>query len=231
MSAPLGIGAPPTGLLNMSAPFLFGAFFGFKTRGTLGISGSLLGMRGVRASILCVIGLCAVTAFAAGGKDKDKDKKDTKKGPTPLMTAVADGNTKFAAKDFAGALEAYKKATTIDPKDPIGHYLVAEAQLAQGNIADAQSALATGEKVGDKRPDVMGKILFLEADTKEREKKWADAKTAWTRYAEWASKHDAGAMPSTATGRIQAIDDYAKLDQQYEDVRKRIAAEKTDGGK
>lgn len=191
-------------------------------------------MRGFRAAAICVVGLCAVTAFAAGGKDnKDssKDKKDSKKGPTPLMTAVADGNTKFAAKDFAGALEAYKKATTIDPKDPLGHYLVAEAQLAQGNITDAQTALATGEKVGDKRPDVMGKILFLEADTKEREKKWTDAKTAWGRYAEWASKHDAGAMPSTATGRIQAIDDYAKLDQQYEDVRKRIAAEKTDGGK
>jgi tetratricopeptide (TPR) repeat protein len=188
-------------------------------------------MRGFRAAAVAVVALCAVTAFAAGKDSKDKDKKDSKKGPTPLMTAVADGNTKFAAKDFAGALDAYKKATTIDPKDPLGHYLVAEAQLAQGNIAEAQTALASAEKVGDKRPDVMGKVLFLEADSKEREKKWTDAKTAWGRYAEWASKHDAGAMPATASGRIQAIDDYAKLDAVYEDVRKRIAAEKTDGGK
>jgi predicted Zn-dependent protease len=188
-------------------------------------------MRGFRAAAVGVVALCAVTAFAAGSKDKEKDKKDSKKGPTPLMVAVADGNTKFAAKDFSGALDAYKKATQIDPKDPLGHYLVAEAQLAQGNIADAQVALQAAEKVGDKRPDVMSKILFLQADTKERDKKWADAKTAWGRYAEWAAKHDAGAMPATATGRIQAIDEYAKLDQQYEDVRKRIAAEKTDGGK
>jgi hypothetical protein len=190
-------------------------------------------MRGLRLAGVLVIALCAATAIAAGGKDKDK-KKDAKATTrtTPLMVAVADGNAKFGAKDFPGALEAYKKAATIAPNDPIGNYLIAEAQLAQGNIADAQTALAAAEKVGDKRPDVMGKVLFLQADSKEREKKWADAKTAWGRYNEWASKHDAGAVPQSATARIQAIDDYAKLDAAYDEVRKRIAAEKTaDGGK
>jgi tetratricopeptide (TPR) repeat protein len=192
-------------------------------------------MRGFRAAGAVVIALCAATALAgATGKEKEKDKKDAKgaKGPTPLMAAVADGNTKFAAKDFPAAIEAYKKAVQVAPTDPLGHYLVAEAQLAQGNIADAQTALSAAEKVGDKRPDVMGKVLFLEADVKEREKKWADAKTAWGRYNEWASKHgDSGAMPATATARVQAIEDWTKLDTTYDDVRKRIAAEKTDGGK
>ncbi len=192
-------------------------------------------MRGFRAASAAVIALCAATAIAgAAGKEKEKDKKDAKssKGPTPLMAAVADGNAKFAAKDYPAALEAYKKAIAAAPSDPLGHYLVAEAQLAQGNIADAQVALDAAEKVGEKRPDVMGKVLFLEADAKEREKKWPDAKTAWGRYNEWAAKHgDAGAIPATATARVQVIDDYAKLDAVYDDVRKRIAAEKTDGGK
>jgi tetratricopeptide (TPR) repeat protein len=189
-------------------------------------------MRGVRLAGVLVIALCAATAIAAGGKDKDKKDAKSSSRTTPLMVAVADGNAKFGAKDFLGALEAYKKAVSIAPNDPLGNYLVAEAQLAQGNIADAQAALAAAEKVGDKRPDVMGKVLFLQADSKEREKKWADAKTAWGRYNEWASKHDASAVPQTATARIQAIDDYAKLDAAYEEVRKRIAAEKTaDGGK
>src|SRR5438094_684679 len=119
-------------------------------------------MRGFRTAAGLVIALCAATAIAAGSKDKDK--KDAKASPrtTPLMVAVADGNAKFGAKDFPGALEAYKKAVSIAPADPIGNYLVAEAQLAQGNIADAQTALAAAEKIGDKRPDVMGKVLFLE---------------------------------------------------------------------
>lgn len=189
-------------------------------------------MRRVRLAAFGVIALCAATALAAGGKDKDKKDAKPSGRTTPLMVAVADGNAKYGAKDFTGALEAYKKAATIAPQDPIGNYLVAEAQLAQGNIADAQTALAAAEKIGDKRPDVMGKVLFLQADTKEREKKWADAKTAWAKYNEWAGKHEAGAVPATAAARIQAIDDYAKLDASYEEVRKRIAAEKTaDGGK
>lgn len=192
-------------------------------------------MRGFRSASAAVIALCAATALAgAAGKEKEKDKKDAKsaKGPSPLMAAVADGNAKFAAKDYPAALEAYKKAVAVAPSDPLGHYLVAEAQLAQGNLEGGQAALSAAEKVGEKRPDVMSKVLFLEADAKEREKKWADAKTAWGRYSEWASKHgDAGAVPQTATARVQAIDDYAKLDAAYEDVRKRIAAEKTDGGK
>ena len=76
-------------------------------------------MRGFRGAVVGVVVLCAVTAFAAGSKD-DSKKGDSKKGPTPLMAAVADGNTKFAAKDFSGALDAYKKAAQIDPKDPLG---------------------------------------------------------------------------------------------------------------
>jgi tetratricopeptide (TPR) repeat protein len=194
-------------------------------------------MRGFRLFSVIVIALSAFVAIASGKDKKDlpKDKSDPTNHAalSKPMAAVALGNAKFVAKDYAASLEAYKRAVQLAPNDPLGHYLVAEAQLAQGNINEGEAALAQAEKLGDKRPDVMGKVLFLEADTKERQKKWADAKTAWSKYSEWAQKHiEAGAIPTTGAARIAAIDEAMKLDTQYEDVRKRIADEKKgDAGK
>ena len=65
-----------------------------------------------------------------------------------------------------------------------------------------------------------GKILFVLADLKEREKKWDDAKTAWKAYGDYAAKHvDAGMAPATPPARIQAIDDMLKQDKAYDVVR------------
>jgi tetratricopeptide (TPR) repeat protein len=196
-------------------------------------------MRGFRIFAAAMLALSASALVASG---KDKDKKDTPKeqkfdpaNRTALskqMAAVVEGNAKYNEKDFAAALEAYKRATQLAPNDPLGPYLVAEAELAQGNIANAEASLAQAEKIADKRPDIMGKVLFLEADAKERQKKWADAKAGWLRYKEWSDKHlEAGVVPQTAAARIQAIDDAMKQDQTYEEVRKRIAEEKLDAGK
>jgi predicted Zn-dependent protease len=195
------------------------------------------------------MGLAVVVAVGwpddASGKDKTDQKKDTAKQDdkkpkfdpnnrtaiSEFMFTVVDGNTRFAAKDFTGALESYKKAVTLAPNDPLGHYLIAEAQLAQGNIADGEAALAQAEKLGDKRPDVLGKIYFLQADAKERQKKWEESRAAWAKYDGFAQRRggDGGVFPQTAAARIQAIDEMVKLDKSYEDVRRRIAAEK-DGG-
>lgn len=175
----------------------------------------------------------------AAGKDKSSSAKDDKQKFDPnnrtaiseLMFTVFQGNGRFSAKDYAGALESYKKAVTLAPNDPLGHYLVAEAQLAQGNVAEAEAALAQAEKVGDKRPDVLGKVYFLQADAKERQKKWEEARAAWAKYDGWAQRRggEGGAFPQTAAARISTIDEMVKLDKAYEDVRQRIAAEK-DGG-
>jgi tetratricopeptide (TPR) repeat protein len=191
-------------------------------------------MRSARIFMGAIVAISMLVAIASG-----KDKKDAAKGPDPSnrtglskqMTLVVEGNAKFANKDMPGALDAYKRAVQAAPNDPLAHYLVAEAELAQGHLPETEAALGEAEKLSDRRPDIMGKVMFLQADTKERAKKWSEAKAAWLRYSEWAKTHaEAGAVPQTATARVQAIDDAIKLDAQYEDVRKRIAEEK-DGGK
>src|SRR5260221_7206535 len=75
------------------------------------------------------------------GAEKGADKGEKKYDPnnvtaiSPYMEICAGGNVKFVAKDFAGAIEAYKKAITLAPKSPLAHYLLGEAQLSSGNMA------------------------------------------------------------------------------------------------
>jgi tetratricopeptide (TPR) repeat protein len=148
-----------------------------------------------------------------------------------FMEMVALGNAKYISRDFPAAIETYRKAIALQPTQPLGHYLLGEAQLASGNATEAEASFLAADNVADRDPRVKVKVLFCLADLKERQKKWDDAKTAWQRYNDYAQAHgDAGAMPASATMRIQAIDEALKQDKAYEAVRARIAADKADAG-
>lgn len=164
------------------------------------------------------------------GNSDDLYDPDNKTHISRFMESVAQGNAKATSRDFAGAIELYRKAIQLQPANPLGHYLLGEAQLAMGNLTEAEASMNQADNVGDKAPNVKVKVLFVLADLKERQKKWDDAKAAWTRYTEYATNHpEAGAIAASAAARIQAIDDMLKQDKAYDVVRQRIAAEK-DGG-
>jgi tetratricopeptide (TPR) repeat protein len=157
-------------------------------------------------------------------------RHDAAAGTPEFMAACADGNAKYVAKDIPGAILAYQKAIKLAPRNPLGHYLLGEAQLGAGNLEAAGTAWLEADQVGDSVPAVKAKILFVLADLREREKKWDDAKAAWQRYAEFAAKHpDVGVFPASAGGRIQAIDEMLKQDKAYDIVRQRIKEEKSGG--
>ncbi len=140
------------------------------------------------------------------------------------------GNNKYVGKDFAGAADSYRKAIKLAPKNALGPYLLAEALLAQGNVAEADASLKEAqENADDRSPAVRAKILFLVAELLERQKKWEQAHAAWDAYGEYVGKyHDAGA-PLSAPARILALDEVTKQDKAYEVVRQRIAGEKDAG--
>jgi tetratricopeptide (TPR) repeat protein len=150
-----------------------------------------------------------------------------------FMEMVGKGNEKYNAKDYTAAVDTFKKAIQLNPRHPLGSYLLGEAYLALGNLGEAEAAFKAAEEVSDsKLPLVRSHVLFAVADCYEREKKWELARTAWQAYAEHAAKlgADGGAHPQSGAARLKAIDDYIKLDKQYEIVRQRIAAEKADAG-
>ena len=150
-----------------------------------------------------------------------------------FMEIVGKGNEKYNAKDYPAAVDTFKKAIQLSPRHPLGSYLLGEAYLASANLGEAEAAFKAAEELNDpKFPLVRSHVLFAIADCYEREKKWDLARTAWQAYTEHAAKlgADGGAHPQSGAARIKAVDDWLKLDKQYEIVRQRIAAEKAEAG-
>jgi tetratricopeptide (TPR) repeat protein len=147
------------------------------------------------------------------------------------MELCIEGNAKYAARDFSAAIASYTSATRLAPKNPFPQYLLGEAHLANGNLAEAEASLKQAELASDKRNALLrAKILFVLADVKERQKKWDEAKAAWQLYSEWVfAQSNGGTFPLSAAARIRAIDEVLKLDGTMQIVRERIAAT-SDGG-
>lgn len=182
-----------------------------------------------RALVAVAVVLFSTQALAEGG-----DKASTKKGDDSASSsdsgggfndAVAQGATKYAARDFAGAVASFQKAIEADPKNPLGHYFLGEAQLAAGNMTEAEAAWNRASlEAADKNPALRAKILFVLADLKERQHKWDDARAAWQVYLDWAAKNpNAGAFSGSGQSRQQMIDAVQKQDTAYAVVRQRIA--------
>jgi tetratricopeptide (TPR) repeat protein len=170
----------------------------------------------------------------AGAPDAgDRYDPDNITAISQFMETAVKGTEKYNAKDYTGAVDVFKKAIQLNPRQPLGSYLLGEAYLALANLPEAEAAFKTAEDLNDpKQQLVRSHVLFALADCYEREKKWEDARTAWQAYATHAAKlgPDGGAHPESAAARMKAIDDALKQDKAYEIVRQRIAAEKADSG-
>jgi tetratricopeptide (TPR) repeat protein len=199
------------------------------------------------SSLVLALGLAALPAWADKTDKADKSEKSDKPKAGPAaprsdadnvtglsnyMETLLKGNGKYLARDFAGALDIYRSAIPLAPKNALAYYLVAETQIAMGNLVEADASLKQADSTSDERnPGLRAKILFLTADVRERQKKWDDAKAGWQAYGDYAAKHPTVAFPQSATSRTQAIDEMVKQDKAYEAVRKRIADEKANAGK
>lgn len=189
----------------------------------------------LRALLLVpALGLLAPAAFAeesGGGKKKGGDEAAAPSGGgARYKEACKDGNTKYAARDFQAAIAAYQKAIELDPNNGLGHYYLGEAQLAAGNLVEAEAAWTRASLATDKDPALRARVLFVLADLKERQKKWDEARSAWQVYIDWATKYpNAGAFPGSGQSRQQAIDTMKKQDSAYAVVRTRIGETKGGG--
>jgi len=148
-----------------------------------------------------------------------------------FLDAIKDGSAKYVSKDVSGAIEAFQKATNLEPRNPVGYYYLGEAQLGNKDLAQAESAWLHASQVSDEgTPGLKAKIFFCIADLRERQKRWDDAKASWEQYSELTAKFEGSTFPTIAKERIAAIDTMLAQDKAYEIVRKRIAEEKAKGG-
>jgi tetratricopeptide (TPR) repeat protein len=149
------------------------------------------------------------------------------------MATIVKGNERFVAKDYTAAIDTYKKAVQLSPRNALAHYLLTETYLTQGNVGEAEASIREAQEVSDnKNPALRSRVLFLSADIFERQKKWDQAKTAWQAYADHVAKFADAGFPQTGVERLKAIQKVLDLEKAYVAVRERIAAEKAaDAGK
>jgi tetratricopeptide (TPR) repeat protein len=167
-------------------------------------------------------------------KGSDKYDPDNVRGISQFMEIASKGISMYGAKDTTGAIDTFKKAIQLAPRNPYGHYLLAEAYAGTGNLGEGEAAIKQALELNEPRAYlVRAHVLFLAATIAERQKKTEEAKTAWQAYAEHASKFppDSGVHPESGAERMKALQRVVELEKAYAPVRERIAAEKTDGGK
>jgi tetratricopeptide (TPR) repeat protein len=145
------------------------------------------------------------------------------KAKGPYSAKVMKGHAAYAARDFPGAIAAYKDAIKDDEKDAYAQYFLGEAQLAAGNVAEADASFAAGLRLSTGKDDLNAKLLFVIADLRERQGKWPDAKKAWDEYAQFLGSHpNARGYVATATERNKVIDTHIDLETKYAAVKQRI---------
>ena len=66
-----------------------------------------------------------------------------------FLEAIKDGSAKYEAKDIAAAIEAFQKATALEPRNPVGYYYLGEAQLGNKDLPQAESAWLHASQVSD----------------------------------------------------------------------------------
>lgn len=166
----------------------------------------------------------ALPAAAKGEAGPRKDPQGVK-GISPFWEQIKKGDDLYVARDFDGAIAAYKEAITKEPQNALGHYRIGEAHLAKNDTQEAETSwVAALRFVGNDHP-LKAKILFVLADLRERQKSFDDATDRWNAYAQFAQQQPAAkAFPKTAEDRKGKIAGWTKLVSDYAAVKKRIEA-------
>jgi len=159
------------------------------------------------------------------GKGKDGVRRDPKgiTGISPYMETINKGNAAYVAKDWDGAIAAYRDAIGKEASKPLAHYLLGETFVASGKLDDADKAWQEALKVATGDDPVHAKVLFVIADLRERQGKWDEAAAAWKEYGGFVASHPkANGYAATATERDKVITTHKDLATKYAEVKKRI---------
>lgn len=171
-------------------------------------------------------------ATSAAGKadgvtvDSDGVRHDPKgvKGISPYLEQINKGDRAYIARDFDGAIAAYREAIKADPEKALGHYRVGAAQLAKGDQKEAEAAFVAGLRFVGRDGTLKAKLIFALADLRERQKNNDEAIGRWKEYSKNAEdEKEAITYPATATERVSRNEAWKQLLVDGAAVKERIA--------
>lgn len=193
----------------------------------------------MRSSTLCLIATAwltsATASLAADSKEPGKDaasvgadgvRRDPNgiKGITPHQELINKGDRAYVARDFDGAISAFREAVQLQPQNALGHYRLGAAQLAKGDQKEAEAAFVNGLRFVGKDASLRGKLLFALADLRERQRNSDEAIGRWKEYAKNAEEaREAVTYPATATERLARNEAWKQNAADSAAVKERIA--------
>lgn len=144
-------------------------------------------------------------------------------GISPFWESLKKGDDLYVARDFDGAIASFKEAITKEPQNALGHYRIGEAHLAKNELSEAEASWVAALRYVGSDKSLKGKILFVLADLRERQKSLDDATDRWNAYGEFAKQNpDAKTYPASAEERKKRVAAWKQMQDQYAAVRKRI---------
>jgi tetratricopeptide (TPR) repeat protein len=193
-----------------------------------------------KLTILLGLSACMAMASLAQAADKKAKSSDAKGGgnDTPIgsegvrrdpkgikyMDLIVKGDHAYLARDFDGAIAAYREAIKAEPEKALAHYRVGAAQLAKGDQKEAEAAFLNGLRFVGKDGTLKGKLIFALADLRERQKNNDEAIARWKEYSKNADDDkEAIVYPATATERVARNEAWKKNLADSNDVKDRIA--------
>jgi tetratricopeptide (TPR) repeat protein len=181
-----------------------------------------------KASVSVSVGAKGEAASAATPSKPDADgvRRDPKgiKGISPYLELINKGDRAYVARDFDGAIAAYREAIKSDPEKALGHYRVGCAQLAKGDQKEAEAAFVNGLRFVGRDGTLKGKLIFALADLRERQKNNDEAIGRWKEYAKNAQdEKEAITYPATATERVSRNEAWKQNSTDSAAVKERIA--------
>lgn len=177
--------------------------------------------------VALAVSLGSLAASADPPKELRRDPAN-KTGISPYMELIAKGDAAFVARDFPGATGLFQDAVKLDDTQMLGFYRLGQAFVAAGKLEDAHKTYEAA--LSRKGPDdLKAKVMFVLADTFEREKKWQPAKDAWAAYAAFLQGNaKLKGAPVTAAERIKQADRRMKDEVESGKVKERVASRLAD---
>ena len=115
-------------------------------------------------TLACVLFVELASAQAKPAQGEVRRDPQGVKGISPFWESLKKGDDLYVARDFEGAIAAYRDAIAKSPQNPMGHYRMGEAQLAKGEIQEAEASWVSALRFVGKDLNLKAKVLFVLAD-------------------------------------------------------------------
>lgn len=146
------------------------------------------------------------------------------KGISPFSEALQRGDAAAIARDFDGAIAAYREGLAKEPENALAYYRIGEVQLLKGDLHEAETALSAGLRVlPASNLSLKAKLQFALADLRERQKAYDDASAKWSEYESFTlAQKDAHGFPASGSERKKVVETWKKLSADSAEVKARI---------